>query len=55
MTEQMPKYPRYRPDFMAPSPRIIVSPSGHLDIADSDEEEDVAFDGIDSEKPRMRY
>lgn len=55
MTEQMPRYPRPRPDFMAPSPRVFVSPTGFLDFEDTDEEEDAAFDGIDSEKSRMRY
>lgn len=55
MTEPMPKYLPLRPDFMAPSPRVLVSPSGFLDFEETDEEEDDAFDGIDSEKRRMRY
>lgn len=55
MTEPMPKHPRVRPDFMAPSPRVFVSPEGFLDFETTDEEEDDAFDGIDSEKARMQY
>lgn len=55
MTEPMPRYPRYRPDFMSPSPRFSVSPNGFLDFEETEEEDDDAFDGIDLEKPRMRY
>lgn len=55
MTEPMPRYPRVRPDYMAPSPRVNISSSGFLGFEDADEEEDDAFDGIDSEKSRMRY
>lgn len=55
MTEPMPRYPRLRPDFMAPSPRVYVSAAGFLDFEDMEEEEDDAFEGIDSEKSSMRY
>ncbi|KAM0717022.1 hypothetical protein Q7P37_006874 [Cladosporium fusiforme] len=53
--KELPRYDRYRPDFMAPSPRVLVSTSGELDFEDLDEHDDDAFEGIDEEKKPMRY
>ena len=50
-----PKYPRCRPDFMAPSPRIIVSEKGSLDFEEEDDDEDLAFIGLDAERRSFRF
>lgn len=51
----MPKYDRCRPDFMSPSPRVVVSQAGSLDLEDDDFDEDPAFEDIDVEKRAIRY
>ena len=52
---ECPRYDRCRPDFMAPSPRVVVSDQGYLDFEDEDNDEDDAFEGIDVERRSMRY
>ncbi|EGP83253.1 RNA-directed RNA polymerase [Zymoseptoria tritici IPO323] len=52
---QMPRYDRCKPDFMAPSPRVIVSEQGYIAFEDEDEDEDVAFEGIDTERRSYRF
>jgi hypothetical protein len=51
----IPQHDRYRPDFMAPSPRVVVSQSGHLDIEEDDDSEEDAFADLDSERRTIRY
>lgn len=53
--KQCPKYDRCRPDFMAPSPRVIVSQQGYLDLEDDNIPDDDAFDGLDAERRPYRY
>lgn len=40
---------------MAPSPRVIVSEQGYIAFEDEDEDEDVAFEGIDTERRSYRF
>lgn len=53
--KQCPKYNRCRPDFMAPSPRVVVSEAGMLDFEEEDNEDDEAFEDLDVEPRAMRY
>ncbi len=53
--DDCPKYDRYRPDFMAPNPRIIISDKGHLDLDEEDDGDDDAFEGLDAERRGMHY
>ena len=50
-----PKYDRCRPDFMAPSPRVLVSEQGYIEFEEEDNEEDEAFEGLDAERRSFRY
>ena len=52
---QCPRYDRCRPDFMAPSPRFIVSDQGYLDLEEEDTDDDDAFEGLDVERRAIRY
>lgn len=52
---ECPKYERCRPDFMAPSPRVVVSERGYVAYEDEDNEEDEAFEGLDVERRSFRY
>jgi hypothetical protein len=53
--KQLPKYDRFRPDFMAPSPRVHVNETGEVEIEELDEINDGAFEGIDEERRPLRY
>lgn len=53
--KECPRYNRCRPDFMAPSPRVVVSEAGFLDLEDEDNEDDEAFEDLDAEKRAFRY
>lgn len=53
--KECPRYEKYRPDFMAMSPRIVVSDQGHLELEEEDDENDTAFDGLDAERRPYRY
>ncbi|KAK4553479.1 hypothetical protein LTR86_009536 [Recurvomyces mirabilis] len=53
--KECPKYNRYRPDFMSPSPRFIVSGEGYLDLEEDDQDDDDAFEGLDSERRPYHY
>lgn len=53
--KECPRYDRCRPDFMAPSPRVIVSDQGYLDVEETDNDEDDAFEGLDAERRSFRY
>jgi hypothetical protein len=53
--KRCPKYDRQRPDFMAPSPRVIVSEKGYLDLEEDDPNDDEAFEGVDDEKRPYHY
>ena len=53
--KECPKYNRCRPDFMAPSPRVVVSEAGMLDFEEEDNEDDEAFEDLDVEWRAMRY
>lgn len=53
--KQCPKYNRCRPDFMAPSPRVVVSESGMLDLEEEANEDDEALEDLDVERRVMRY
>ena len=53
--KQLPKYDRFRPDFMAPSPRVHVTETGEVEIEELDEINDDAFEGIDEERRPLRY
>lgn len=53
--KRMPKHNRCRPDFMTPSPRVVVSEKGLLGLEDEDMEDDDAFDDLDSEWRPFRY
>ncbi|KAF2211972.1 hypothetical protein CERZMDRAFT_68227 [Cercospora zeae-maydis SCOH1-5] len=50
-----PKFQKFKPDFMAPSPRVVVSTEGLLALEEEDNEQDEAFDSIDAERRPMRY
>ena len=52
---RVPKHPRFRPDFMAPSPRVVVSEQGYLDLEEEDNEEDAGLEGLDPERRSVRY
>lgn len=52
---QCPKHNRCRPDFMAPSPRVIVSTAGFLGFEDDDDQDDEAFEGMDAERRPYQY
>ncbi len=54
-TKAIPRYPKYRPDFMAPSPRVVVSDGGYLDFEEEDVEDDPAFEDLDAKKKPFRY
>lgn len=53
--KECPRYNRCRPDFMAPSPRVIVSETGFLDLEEEDNEADEAFEDLDAERRAFRY
>ncbi|KAH9824517.1 RNA-dependent rna polymerase like protein [Teratosphaeria destructans] len=53
--KECPKHDRIRPDFMAPSPRVVVSDKGFLDIEDEDTIDDEALAGLDPEQRGYRY
>jgi hypothetical protein len=55
MMDQLPKYPRLRPDFMAPSPRVHINDSGEIEVEELDPVDDDAFEGIDEEQKPIRY
>ena len=40
---------------MAPSPRVVVSDRGHLELEEENNEEDPAFEGLDAERRSIRY
>lgn len=51
-----PRYNRCRPDFMAPSPRVVVSSEpGYLDFEDQENEDEEAFEDLDAERRAFRY
>jgi hypothetical protein len=52
---QLPRYPRFRPDFMAPTPRIQLTETGELEIEELADFDDDAFEGIDEERKPLRY
>ncbi|KAK1825029.1 hypothetical protein LTR12_000570 [Friedmanniomyces endolithicus] len=52
---EAPRYDPRRPDFMAPSPRVVVSEKGYLDLEEDDNQDDEAFEGIDTEQKPWRY
>lgn len=52
---ERPEYDRCQPDFMAPSPKMIVSDKGHFDLEEEDLADDGVFNGLDEEHRRMRY
>ncbi|PPJ51825.1 hypothetical protein CBER1_09772 [Cercospora berteroae] len=49
------RFPRFKPDFMAPNPRVVVSTEGLLALEEEDNGQDEAFDRIDAERRPMRY
>lgn len=52
---QCPRYERFRPDFMAPNPRIIAS-KGFVEIRDdSDQHDDDIVSQLDPDSKPMRY
>ena len=53
--KECPKYRRCRPDFMAPSPRVVISEVGFIDLEEEDNEEDEAFEDLDAERRAFRY
>ena len=53
--KQCPRYNRVRPDFMAPSPRVVVSSQGLLDFEEDDNNDDDAFEDLDVERRHIRY
>ncbi|KAK3718728.1 hypothetical protein LTR37_004947 [Vermiconidia calcicola] len=54
--KECPKHDRCRPDFMAPSPRVVISNQGHVDVEDEESnDDDPAFEGLDVEKRAIRY
>jgi hypothetical protein len=40
---------------MAPSPRVLVSEQGYIAFEDEDTDEDIAFEGIDTERRSYRF
>lgn len=52
---QCPKHDRNRPDFMAPSPRVMVSREGHLELEEEEQNDDPAFEDLDAERRPIRY
>ena len=50
-----PRYDRCRPDFMAPSPRMGISEQGYINLEEDDNEDDDAFEGLDTERRPYRY
>lgn len=52
---ECPKYNRFRPDFMAPSPRLVNADQRSLELEEEDEEDDKAFDGINAEHRSYGY
>ena len=51
-----PRHEGCKPDFLAPSPRIIIANEGHVEIEDQEEQgDDLAFEGLDAERRRQRY
>lgn len=52
---ELPRHNRNRPDFMAPSPRVLISEFGELEFESTEDDDDDAFEGIDEEKKPMRY
>ncbi|KAK3617197.1 hypothetical protein LTR56_025453 [Elasticomyces elasticus] len=53
---ECPRAMPFRPDFMAPSPRVVVSEKGFLELEDDDDDEDnPAFEGLDTDRRTMRY
>jgi len=53
--EQCPRADRYLPDFMAHSPRMVVSDKGYVELQGEDDHEDDALEGLDTERPPQRY
>ncbi|KAK3074538.1 hypothetical protein LTR53_002958 [Teratosphaeriaceae sp. CCFEE 6253] len=53
--KECPKYDRCRPDFMSPSPRMVVSDQGYMDLEEADDGDDEAFEGLDTERRPYRY
>lgn len=53
--KNMPRRSRCRPDFMAPSPRVIVSDKGTLGFVEEENEEEEAFEDLDTEQQPYRY
>ncbi|TKA65705.1 hypothetical protein B0A55_11132, partial [Friedmanniomyces simplex] len=53
--KEAPRFDPRRPDFMAPSPRVVVSEKGYLDLEENDDQDDEAFEGIDTEQKPYRY
>lgn len=51
----LPRYDRFRPDFMAPTPRVQLTDIGEIEIQEMDDYNDDAFEGIEEEKKPMRY
>lgn len=52
----LPPYDRFRPDFMAPSPRVLMSSNGELGFEEQEGgDDDDAFEGIDEEKKPNRF
>ncbi|KAK1090155.1 hypothetical protein LTR48_008854, partial [Friedmanniomyces endolithicus] len=41
---EAPRYDSRRPDFMAPSPRVVVSEKGYFDLEEDDNQDDEAFE-----------
>lgn len=52
---ECPKHNRCRPNFMAPSPRVVVSETGYLELEDEENEDDEAFEDLDAERRAFRY
>ncbi|KAK5135005.1 hypothetical protein LTR08_005665 [Meristemomyces frigidus] len=53
--KQIPRYDHCRPDFMSPSPRVVVSEQGYLDLEEEDDQSDDAIEGLDVERRTHRY
>lgn len=54
-TMKLPKHDRLRPDFMAPSPRMIISEKGYIALKEEDNNYEPAFEGLDPERCGIRY
>ncbi|KAK5716659.1 hypothetical protein LTR15_009551 [Elasticomyces elasticus] len=52
---EAPRFSPEKPDFMAPSPRVVVSERGYLDLVEDDQQDDEAFEGLDTERKPYRY